>query len=119
MVSRTPGGPGAVRKRPHTRPFFLFNDAATPPCHSKQEEERCASQAKSSGSTTPRVTGSSNATEAVMSSCTTRLSRATASARRSEEHTSELQSPMYLVCRLLLEKKNTSIYVIAQNIDDV
>src|SRR5437762_11467577 len=32
------------------------------------------------------------------------------SATRSEEHTSELQSPMYLVCRLLLEKKkpNTS-----------
>src|SRR5437879_6595806 len=27
------------------------------------------------------------------------------SAPRSEEHTSELQSPMYLVCRLLLEKK--------------
>src|SRR5437762_5475143 len=27
------------------------------------------------------------------------------SAFRSEEHTSELQSPMYLVCRLLLEKK--------------
>src|SRR5437879_10261929 len=26
--------------------------------------------------------------------------------KRSEEHTSELQSPMYLVCRLLLEKKN-------------
>src|SRR5437879_10282065 len=25
---------------------------------------------------------------------------------RSEEHTSELQSPMYLVCRLLLDKKN-------------
>src|SRR3712207_8839424 len=27
---------------------------------------------------------------------------------RSEEHTSELQSRQYLVCRLLLEKKNTS-----------
>src|SRR5437763_6004910 len=27
---------------------------------------------------------------------------------RSEEHTSELQSPMYLVCRLLLEKKKSS-----------
>ena len=26
--------------------------------------------------------------------------------RRSEEHTSELQSLAYLVCRLLLEKKN-------------
>src|SRR5258708_31784642 len=29
-------------------------------------------------------------------------------ADRSEEHTSELQSPDHLVCRLLLEKKNTS-----------
>src|SRR3712207_8047377 len=29
---------------------------------------------------------------------------------RSEEHTSELQSRQYLVCRLLLEKKNTSTY---------
>src|SRR2546426_11127487 len=28
--------------------------------------------------------------------------------RRSEEHTSELQSPCNLVCRLLLEKKKTS-----------
>src|SRR5256885_12153993 len=30
-------------------------------------------------------------------------------ALRSEEHTSELQSPCNLVCRLLLEKKNTHI----------
>src|SRR5437763_2781295 len=30
------------------------------------------------------------------------------SSSRSEEHTSELQSPMYLVCRLLLEKKKTT-----------
>src|SRR5437764_13946390 len=30
---------------------------------------------------------------------------ATRARERSEEHTSELQSPMYLVCRLLLEKK--------------
>src|SRR3712207_8912962 len=29
---------------------------------------------------------------------------------RSEEHTSELQSRQYLVCRLLLEKKNNSHY---------
>src|SRR2546425_9304397 len=29
-------------------------------------------------------------------------------AARSEEHTSELQSLAYLVCRLLLEKKNTT-----------
>src|SRR3712207_8737245 len=30
-------------------------------------------------------------------------------APRSEEHTSELQSRQYLVCRLLLEKKKTSL----------
>src|SRR5438552_6512300 len=38
-----------------------------------------------------------------------------ASSPRSEEHTSELQSPDHLVCRLLLEKKNTysSVYCIA------
>src|SRR3712207_8968920 len=33
--------------------------------------------------------------------------------RRSEEHTSELQSRQYLVCRLLLEKKKTThIYLL-------
>src|SRR3712207_7333539 len=32
----------------------------------------------------------------------------TSVAGRSEEHTSELQSRQYLVCRLLLEKKNTA-----------
>src|SRR5256885_13129456 len=30
---------------------------------------------------------------------------------RSEEHTSELQSPCNLVCRLLLEKKKKAIYI--------
>src|SRR5260370_26982117 len=30
---------------------------------------------------------------------------------RSEEHTSELQSHLNLVCRLLLEKKNTSFFI--------
>src|SRR3712207_7348039 len=30
--------------------------------------------------------------------------------KRSEEHTSELQSRQYLVCRLLLEKKKTNSY---------
>src|SRR5437764_8876912 len=30
---------------------------------------------------------------------------------RSEEHTSELQSPMYLVCRLLLEKKKNTLHI--------
>src|SRR3712207_6861390 len=35
-------------------------------------------------------------------------------ALRSEEHTSELQSRQYLVCRLLLEKKKTSSVILDQ-----
>src|SRR3989441_9227278 len=48
-----------------------------------------------------------------------RRSREGRHARRSEEHTSELQSLAYLVCRLLLEKKKTknkynpSVYTVA------
>src|SRR5258708_9477953 len=34
---------------------------------------------------------------------------------RSEEHTSELQSPDHLVCRLLLEKKKNNIMAHRQN----
>src|SRR3712207_8377923 len=35
--------------------------------------------------------------------------------QRSEEHTSELQSRQYLVCRLLLEKKTHNNYIIKNN----
>src|SRR5260370_5230659 len=38
------------------------------------------------------------------------LSHADLNLGRSEEHTSELQSHLNLVCRLLLEKKNTTTY---------
>ena len=37
-----------------------------------------------------------------------RVDREHALRLRSEEHTSELQSPLYLVCRLLLEKKKST-----------
>src|SRR5687768_17787883 len=50
------------------------------------------------GAPGPRTTGTSTVT------CTVTRS----SAVRSEEHTSELQSRLHLVCRLLLEKKNKS-----------
>src|SRR5437762_8930028 len=45
--------------------------------------------------------------------------RAPARARRlfrSEEHTSELQSPMYLVCRLLLEKKKDLTHFVGRRL---
>src|SRR3712207_8912480 len=37
--------------------------------------------------------------------------------RRSEEHTSELQSRQYLVCRLLLEKKKTQNHLLIAHND--
>src|SRR6516164_7896056 len=37
-------------------------------------------------------------------------------AQRSEEHTSELQSQFHLVCRLLLEKKNTTWQLTIENV---
>src|SRR5258708_23757761 len=43
-------------------------------------------------------------TPTARSTCPTRAARS-----RSEEHTSELQSPDHLVCRLLLEKKNVNV----------
>src|SRR5437764_10719561 len=51
--------------------------------------------------TTPGLRGRSARDRKRGRSCRT----ASTCRRRSEEHTSELQSPMYLVCRLLLEKK--------------
>src|SRR5258708_28694217 len=37
--------------------------------------------------------------------------------KRSEEHTSELQSPDHLVCRLLLEKKKNKDNIVLQQCD--
>src|SRR2546429_2445943 len=38
--------------------------------------------------------------------------------RRSEEHTSELQSRLHLVCRLLLEKKKNQLYNVRHCVTD-
>src|SRR5258708_4196511 len=72
-----------------------------------------SSAAWSSASETPtrRASASNWRTRALAWRARSRARRAGASSRtkvpapRSEEHTSELQSPDHLVCRLLLEKK--------------
>src|SRR5687768_18347699 len=46
------------------------------------------------------------------------ISRGRARLRRSEEHTSELQSRLHLVCRLLLEKKKTDRTAAPGEVDD-
>src|SRR5256884_8828695 len=57
-----------------------------------------------SGSDSSRVSSKSRETAAMDGSASPRKPRV-AMERRSEEHTSELQSRLHLVCRLLLEKK--------------
>src|SRR2546426_8346590 len=51
------------------------------------------------------VTGWPGVASTVVSFVTVRITRPEVNGTRSEEHTSELQSPCNLVCRLLLEKK--------------
>src|SRR3712207_1699420 len=62
-------------------------------------------KARMKAAITPALTFGSTMVKKVFSGA---LPRLIAASSRSEEHTSELQSRQYLVCRLLLEKKNTS-----------
>src|SRR5437867_6927411 len=55
------------------------------------------------------ASSTSSSTRARISSISVSVADPSARRRRSEEHTSELQSPYDLVCRLLLEKKKICI----------
>src|SRR2546426_9683168 len=69
----------------------------------KSSESPCAGQTESNaGKQEPQTPASHQAQHVALFG-----------AERSEEHTSELQSPCNLVCRLLLEKKKTSAMSIA------
>src|SRR2546430_3847811 len=74
--------------------FFFFNDTATTEIYTLSLHD--ALPISRPCSRAPRPSGSR------------RPSGAPSPGRRSEEHTSELQSQSNLVCRLLLEKKKTS-----------
>src|SRR6478735_12418682 len=71
--------------------FFFFNDTATTETYTLSLHDALPI------STCSATTGTSQRADYDPS--------ASASRSRSEEHTSELQSPCNLVCRLLLEKK--------------
>src|SRR3712207_8357333 len=84
-----------IRRPPRSTLFpytTLFRSRATGVCCSMTSLTRTAH-----GSTSGRRHGRSRAADANQST--------SVSPTRSEEHTSELQSRQYLVCRLLLEKK--------------
>src|SRR3712207_7004499 len=99
--------------------FFFFNDTATTEIYTLSLHDALPISTKSSGASCPRDERPYRA-PAVRGGYVASLggryhdrdpgprhgrSRRTQRARRSEEHTSELQSRQYLVCRLLLEKK--------------
>src|SRR5205823_14118925 len=74
--------------------FFFFNDPATPEIYTLSLHDALPI----SGEVSPRW--------ASVQECSLRPQhQRVTGVQRSEEHTSELQSLAYLVCRLLLEKK--------------
>src|SRR3712207_7517857 len=85
--------------------FFFFNDTATTEIYTLSLHDAlpiCIRRRWPTGSTST----STSTRSARRSPRTARASKLAPSCRpRSEEHTSELQSRQYLVCRLLLEKK--------------
>src|SRR3712207_9221681 len=94
--------------------FFFFNDTATTEIYTLSLHDALPISATLIAWTSllissQRMTNSSPAKRATVSlGRTARVNRCAiwrSSASRSEEHTSELQSRQYLVCRLLLEKK--------------
>src|SRR3712207_7262523 len=91
------------------RSYFFFNDTATTEIYTLSLHDALpicwAARIRSISACRPRNSGrSSSRTPASRSATSTDGDRP--HGVRSEEHTSELQSCQYLVCRLLLEKKN-------------
>src|SRR5215203_2067640 len=80
--------------------LFFFNDTATTEIYTLSLHVALPIATTGTSSSRARIFKP----RLIWPTCSTRL------ARRSEEHTSELQSRQYLVCRLLLEKKKTKIY---------
>src|SRR5260370_12889947 len=86
-------------------PFFFFNDTATTEIYTLSLHD--ALPILASPQSTGRPIRTAVAPRAIaLSTSVPRRMPPSASKGRSEEHTSELQSHLNLVCRLLLEKKN-------------
>src|SRR3712207_7161528 len=84
--------------------FFFFNDTATTEIYTLSLHD--ALPISWTAPPPSSVTPSSDTARVTAPGDTARVTpRAAALTPRSEEHTSELQSRQYLVCRLLLEKK--------------
>src|SRR2546422_7589880 len=87
--------------------FFFFNDTATTEIYTLSLHDALPISAPTSTSSAPsRRPRTRSPMKPGSTACSGRSSNAAfRPSRRSEEHTSELQSRLHLVCRLLLEKK--------------
>src|SRR5258708_25144449 len=85
--------------------FFFFNDTATTEIYTLSLHDALPIWRPRQGLESAAPTAFGMAVVGLDSYTATPLRKRTRSQMRSEEHTSELQSPDHLVCRLLLEKK--------------
>src|SRR5256885_11814876 len=90
--------------------FFFFNDTATTEIYTLSLHDALPIS-RSCCAPCRRRRASWSARRSRPSSAWASASTVSTFAPRSEEHTSELQSPCNLVCRLLLEKKNAHLVV--------
>src|SRR5258708_15035556 len=86
-----------ILPHPHATCLFFFNDTATTEIYTLSLHDALPISKEYSAPTTMRP--------AFWMSCSMMSEPCRRCLTRSEEHTSELQSPDHLVCRLLLEKK--------------
>src|SRR2546422_7567077 len=92
----------AFNTLPPSSVFFFFNDTATTEIYTLSLHDALPI------SQPPRPCSAGPCRKPSVGASRTRSSRRTTGrGTRSEEHTSELQSRLHLVCRLLLEKKKT------------
>src|SRR3712207_9543052 len=92
--------------------FFFFNDTATTEIYTLSLHDALPisrSRTPTTASSSPAASSTFRTAKGTLSSRDTLWTSPTTARTRSEEHTSELQSRQYLVCRLLLEKKNKNI----------
>src|SRR3712207_8267302 len=99
--------------------FCFFNDTATTEIYTLSLHDAlpiCQRTTSPSVSPSPR-SGSLNSRSAMWELSPPRLEVQASLDGRSEEHTSELQSRQYLVCRLLLEKKKKHEHILTSYVD--
>src|SRR3712207_8472134 len=96
-------------RRPPRSTLFPYTTLFRSPAHPPAAQLHSGSTSSSTASSDSASSVSSSASSSSYSSSIQR------SSVRSEEHTSELQSRQYLVCRLLLEKKKNQSNMTSSN----